>query len=64
VQRGRVDIVDKPPNVALELSNHQLFCLLTGSDQYVDLGVAREDRMLIDVLFPRGNPVFWRLDGV
>ena len=64
VTPGRVQMAPNAPDVTLALSNHQLFCLLTGSDHYVELDLPPRDRMLIDVLFPRGNPVFWRLDGV
>ena len=64
VATGRVQMAQASPDVTLALSNHRLFCLLTGSDHYVELDLPPEDRMLVDVLFPRGNPVFWRLDGV
>ncbi|MFQ6047892.1 MAG: GNAT family N-acetyltransferase [Phycisphaerae bacterium] len=65
VEPGRVELVDSPGAEAeLHLNNRQLFCLLTGSDQHVELDLEPPARLVVETLFGRGNPIFWRIDGV
>ncbi len=48
----------------LQVSQRHLFDLMTGSDEYVPLKLSRPARDLIEVLFPKQNPMWWPIDTV
>jgi predicted acetyltransferase len=48
----------------LRLSQRHLFDLMTGSDEYVPLEVSKPARDLVEILFPKLNPIWWSIDTV
>lgn len=48
----------------LQLTQRQAFVLMTGGDEYVPVRLSRAGRDLVEVLFPRRNPMWWPIDTV